>query len=102
MISKVYGIDNKNKRDFSLNDTYRVAWSYYRGNGGGDLLIKGAGINADSLEAIVIERFPEIRDLIYENFKNGNLDTLPIYNNWKIIPENIVKSKLARERKLLF
>ncbi len=101
-ITSVTGKDSKNKIAFQPDYVYKVALSSYRGNGGGDLLVKGAGIASDSLESIIIERFPEIRDLIYVNFKNGNLDSIPDYNNWQFIPQELTGNKLKQERALMF
>lgn len=39
---------------FDLDKTYKVAINSYRGNGGGDLLTKGAGIASDDLSSRVI------------------------------------------------
>ena len=43
-----------NGEPFDLNRTYRVALNSYRGNGGGELLTKGAGIPQDQLKDRII------------------------------------------------
>ncbi|KDS73316.1 5'-nucleotidase, C-terminal domain protein [Parabacteroides distasonis str. 3999B T(B) 4] len=39
-------------KPFDENKTYKVALNSYRGNGGGELLTKGAGIPQDELRPI--------------------------------------------------
>lgn len=52
-------------RDFDLDGTYKVAMTSYRASGAGDLL-KNAGIDPSKIEERIIDRYPEIRELIYE------------------------------------
>lgn len=90
-------------RKFQRDVTYRVAVNSYRGNGGGGHFAEGAGIKNDDLMTRVVASTE--RDLRYyimkyiEEKKNINPQQL---NNWKIIPEQWVKSAAARERELLF
>jgi len=90
-------------RIFEKNKMYKVAVNSYRGNGGGGHFTEGAGIARDDLRARVLTSTD--RDLRYyilksiESKKTINAEPL---NNWKIIPENWVKSASYREYPLLF
>jgi len=90
-------------RKFELDKTYRVAVNSYRGNGGGGHLSEGAGIKSGELRSRVVSSTD--RDLRYYIMKSieekKNIYPEPL-DNWKIIPENWVKSASTRERALLF
>lgn len=88
---------------FELDKTYKVAVNSYRGNGGGDLLTKGAGIPHDELKSRIISSTD--KDLRYylikEIEKRGSVSP-KVDSNWKFIPENIVDSAARRDRRTLF
>lgn len=88
---------------FNPNKWYKVAVNSYRGNGGGELLTKGAGIPKDSLESRIIWRSD--RDQRYyltqEIRRQKVLDPQPNHN-WKVIPEAWTKPAAERDYKLLF
>jgi 2',3'-cyclic-nucleotide 2'-phosphodiesterase / 3'-nucleotidase len=90
-------------RPFEMNKTYKVAVNSYRGNGGGGHLSEGAGIPKDELRKRLLSSTD--RDLRYyilksiEQKKTINPSSL---NNWKIIPENWVKTAMPAEYALLF
>ena len=51
-----------NGEPFDMNKTYQVAVNSYRGNGGGDLLTKGAGIpKAELAKRIVYSTDKDLR-----------------------------------------
>lgn len=88
---------------FDLDKTYRVAINSYRGNGGGELLTKGAGIPQEELSSRIdystdvdlryyMLNYIEIRD---------TLDPQPL-GTWKFVPEAWTKAAAARDRALLF
>ena len=87
---------------FDLNAVYKVAMSSYRANGGGDLLTKGAGIDKNDLPAIIIEKYDDIRGMIYDFYKEGNYQQKMISAQWSFIPNHIVSSAIDRDRALLF
>ena len=74
---------------FDLNKVYKVALNSYRGNGGGELLTKGAGIPQEQLKDRII--FSTDKDLRFYlmNYieKKGTLDPRAL-NQWKFIPED--------------
>lgn len=88
---------------FDFNKTYRVALNSYRGNGGGELLTKGAGIpHSDLTKRIVYSTDKDLRYyLMQEIIKQKHLDPKPL-NQWKIVPEEMVKSAIERDYKRLF
>ena len=83
--------------------TYKVVLNSYRGNGGGELLTKGAGIPHDELNNRIIYRSE--RDQRYyltkEIEKQGVLEP-QANNNWRFVPEEWTKPALARDRRLIF
>lgn len=89
-------------KPFDTNAVYKVAMSSYRANGGGDLLTKGAGIPKDSLSNIIVSKMADIRGLIYDYYKLGDVSGKSLKATWKFIPENMVLKALERDRKLLF
>lgn len=88
---------------FDENKWYKVAMNSYRGNGGGELLTKGAGIPHDSLPGRVV--FESERDqrfyLMREIEKAGTIDPQP-GKNWRFVPSQWVNRAIRRDKKLLF
>ncbi len=87
---------------FDLNATYKVAMSSYRANGGGDLLTKGAGIDKNDLPAIIIDKYDDIRGMIYDFYKEGNYEQKMISAQWSFIPRSMISGAIERDRALLF
>jgi 2',3'-cyclic-nucleotide 2'-phosphodiesterase/3'-nucleotidase len=91
---------------FDMNKTYNVAINSYRGNGGGGHLTDGAKIPKSELESRIT--FSTSRDLRYflmqwiEQQKQVEPTLLFGADEWKFIPENIVKPAIERDYKLLF
>lgn len=100
---KVKILQMSNGEPFDESKWYKVAVNSYRGNGGGELLTRGAGIPRDELEKRVIWRSD--RDQRYYLMKEiermGEVDPQP-NNNWKLVPEEWVKPAAERDRKILF
>lgn len=100
---KVRILRMSNGEPFDETKWYKVAVNSYRGNGGGELLTKGAGIPRDSLQSRII--WESERDqryyLMLEIEKAGVLDPQP-NNNWKFVPEAWTKPAAERDRKMLF
>lgn len=92
-----------NGEPFDLNKTYRVAVNSYRGNGGGDLLTKGAGIPKTELAKRVV--YSTDKDLRYYLMKRIEevkvLDPKPL-NQWKFIPEEWTIPASKRDYDILF
>lgn len=92
-----------NGEPFDLNKTYRVAVNSYRGNGGGDLLTKGAGIPKTELaKRIVYSTDKDLRYYLMKRIEEVKvLDPKPL-NQWKFIPEEWTVPASKRDYDILF
>lgn len=92
-----------NGEPFDLNKTYRVAVNSYRGNGGGDLLTKGAGIPKTELaKQIVYSTDKDLRYYLMKRIEEVKvLDPRPL-NQWKFIPEEWTVPASKRDYDILF
>ena len=90
-------------KPFDLSKKYKVAINSYRGNGGGGLLTKGAGIPHEKLADRVITSTQ--KDLRYyltkwiQKHRHINPESL---NNWKVIPEKWWGKGREKDFKLLY
>ena len=92
-----------NGEPFDLNKTYRVALNSYRGNGGGELLTKGAGIPQDQLkDRIVNATEKDLRYYMIQYIKDKKTLSPQPLNQWKMIPEEWTQKAAERDAKLLF
>jgi len=88
---------------FSLEKDYLVSMTSYRACGGGGLLSDGAGIK--DCEERIVGRFPEIRDLIYDYFKqhpNVNPEHTEGLGYWSFEPYDLASRAIASDMKLMF
>ncbi|NDV83720.1 bifunctional UDP-sugar hydrolase/5'-nucleotidase [Bacteroides sp. 51] len=88
---------------FNLDKEYKVVVNSYRGNGGGELLTKGAGIPHDKLK----ERIINVTDKDFRYYLIRELerhDTLApkALNHWKFIPEEWVETAAKEDYNILF
>ena len=88
---------------FELDRQYKMAVNSYRGNGGGDLLTKGAGIpKAELSKRIVFSTDKDLRYYLMKRIEEVKvLDPKPL-NQWKFIPEEWTVPAAQRDYKLLF
>ena len=88
---------------FRMDKIYKVALNSYRGNGGGELLTKGAGILQEKLKGRII--FSTDKDLRYYlmNYieKKGTMNPVAL-NQWKFIPEDWTLPAAKRDYEYLF
>ena len=88
---------------FEMDKYYKVAVNSYRGNGGGELLTKGAGISHDELQGRIL--YSTDRDLRYylmryiESMKFISPKSL---DQWKFIPETFSNEAARRDYEYLF
>ena len=88
---------------FYMDKEYAVVVNSYRGNGGGELLTKGAGIPHNKLK----ERIINVTDkdfryyLIHYIEEQGRLNPEAL-NQWKFIPEEWAKAASKRDYNILF
>jgi 2',3'-cyclic-nucleotide 2'-phosphodiesterase/3'-nucleotidase len=91
---------------FDFEKTYNVAINSYRGNGGGGHLTEGAKIAKSELSSRIV--FSTSKDLRYflmqwiERQKQVEPALLLGGDEWKFIPEKLVKTAIERNYKLLF
>lgn len=93
---------------FDYDRKYNVAMTSYRASGGGDHLIKGAGISKDELGSRVISHSGDIRTMIYDFIKEHKTITpelvsdSQVLGDWKFIPESLVKPLMEADCALIF
>lgn len=100
---KVKILKMSNGKPFDEEAWYLVAMNSYRGNGGGELLTKGAGIPHDEIQKrIVFESKHDQRYYLIEEIeKAGTINPQP-NNNWKFVPDEWARPAIARDRALIF
>ena len=92
---------------FDPQREYNVAMTSYRASGGGGLM-KEAGIDTDRIDDRVAERYPEIRNILYNYLMaNGSIDpevigTPAVVGGWKFVPEKLATEALDKDMALLF
>ena len=88
---------------FKLESMYEVAVNSYRGNGGGELLTKGAGIPQDELKSrIVRSTDKDLRFYLMRYIEEHREITPKALNQWKFIPEEWVGPAARRDYRRLF
>lgn len=88
---------------FLMDKTYKVAINSYRGNGGGELLTRGAGIPQDQLHArIVFSSDKDLRFYLMEYIRKQGTLSPKALNQWRFIPDEWVKQAAKRDYDLLF
>lgn len=107
-VTKPYGqkvniISMADGTPFDVKKMYKVAVNSYRGNGGGELLTRGAGIPKEKLEERIIARTEHDQRwyLMKEIERLGIISPEP-NGNWQFIPEEWTKPAIERDRRLIF
>lgn len=107
-VTKPYGnkiniLQMSNGQPFYLDKWYNVAMNSYRGNGGGELLTKGAGIPKDSIESrIIFESKHDQRYYIMKEIEEAKIIDPQPNNNWRFVPSTLVVPAIKRDKELLF
>ena len=92
-----------NGEPFDENKWYKVAMNSYRGNGGGELLTKGAGIPHDSLpERIIYESELDQRYYLMKEIEKAGIMAPEPNNNWHFVPKSFTEKAIIKDKKLLF
>lgn len=88
---------------FRMDKIYKVALNSYRGNGGGELLTKGAGIPQEKLkDRIIFSTDKDLRFYLMQYIeKKGTMDPQAL-NQWKFIPEEWTIPAARRDYDFLF
>ena len=90
-------------KPFKEENSYHVAMHSYRGNGGNELLTKGAGIKHTELkERLLSKSQHNIRFYLVEYLRNKPQDTLQQVENWTFQPECWTQKAIEREKRILF
>ena len=88
---------------FDLNKRYKVAVNSYRGNGGGELLTRGAGISQDDLKSrIVSATDKDLRYYLIEYIEKNDTIAPDQTQNWRFIPEEWTVPAAERDYEHLF
>lgn len=90
-------------KPFDPNKTYRVAVNSYRGNGGGELLTRGAGIPHEELsKRIDYSTDADLRFFLLSYIEmRDTIDPQP-HNHWKFVPVKWTVGAAQRDKALLF
>lgn len=100
---KVHILCMSDGRPFYEEKFYNVALTSYRGNGGGDLLTKGAGLSIDELDS-------RLKAITKHDFRYYLIEYIKLHkvihphelNHWKFIPEEWVTIATGRDYQYLF
>ncbi|MBQ9286590.1 MAG: 5'-nucleotidase C-terminal domain-containing protein [Bacteroidaceae bacterium] len=88
---------------FDEGKEYRVAINSYRGNGGGELLTRGAGIPLQELPSrIVASTDHDLRYHLIQTIRRKGTIAPRTRSNWRFLPDDWAPAALARDRKILF
>ncbi len=100
---KVHILRMSDGRPFDEKAWYKVAMNSYRGNGGGELLTRGAGIDKKDIPSRItyISQHDQRYYLTQMIERQGTVDALPL-NNWRFVPEEWTKPAIERDRRLIF
>ena len=107
-VTKPYGqkvriLRMSNGEPFDEQKTYRVVMNSYRGNGGGELLTKGAGIAKKDIDARIVYQSPlDLRHYLMQEIERMGTVTPTPNSNWRFVPEEWTQPAAERDRKLVF
>lgn len=88
---------------FDLTRDYLVAINSYRGNGGGELLTRGAGIPLAELpQRVVASTDHDLRYHLIELIRSRGSVTPRKRSNWRFTPDEWAPAAIARDREILF
>lgn len=90
-------------KPFDEEAWYTVAVNSYRGNGGGDLLTKGAGIAKEELaRRIVSSTDKDLRYYLMQAIEEAHTLSPRPLDNWKFVPTDWASEAARRDRAVLF
>jgi 2',3'-cyclic-nucleotide 2'-phosphodiesterase/3'-nucleotidase len=88
---------------FDLDRDYRVAINSYRGNGGGELITRGAGIPHGELKnRILASTDKDLRFYLMRRIQEQKIITPKKLNCWRFVPDEWAPAAIERDRKILF
>ena len=88
---------------FDEEKMYRVAVNSYRGNGGGELLTRGAGIPQEELKGrILFSTDKDLRYYLMQYIEQRGVIEPESLEQWRFIPEEWAEPAAGRDYRLLF
>lgn len=88
---------------FLMDKVYKVALNSYRGNGGGELLTKGAGIPQEKLkDRIIFSTDKDLRFYLMKYIEEKGTMNPKALNQWKFVPEEWTVPAARRDYEYLF
>ena len=88
---------------FDESRWYKVVMNSYRGNGGGELLTKGAGIPLEDIPSrIVYQSEKDLRFYLMQEIEKAGTLSPKAHNNWRFVPEEWTAPAIERDKALLF
>lgn len=100
---KVRILRMSNGQPFDEKKWYKVAMNSYRGNGGGELLTRGAGIPLKQIpERIIFQSEKDQRYYLMQEIEKAGRLNPKAHDNWRFVPDEWAKPAIERDRALLF
>ena len=100
---KVRILRMSNGEEFREDKWYDVVMNSYRGNGGGELLTRGAGIPKEELQSrIIFQSDLDQRYYLTREIEKAGTVTPAANNNWRFVPQEWAQPAIERDRILLF
>ncbi len=100
---KVHILRMSNGQPFDEKKWYKVAMNSYRGNGGGELLTRGAGIPLKQIpERIIFQSEKDQRYYLMQEIEKAGRLNPKAHGNWRFVPDEWAKPAIERDRALLF
>lgn len=88
---------------FDEHKMYKVAMPSYRGNGGGELLMKGAGVTQEVLKGRILQMSDkDIRSYMIQYIRDKRTISPQPLNQWTFIPEEWTKEAARKDYDYLF
>jgi len=90
-------------KPFDEDTEYKVAVNSYRGNGGGDLMTKGAGIAHEELPSRIITSTElDLRYYMLKEIERLGVIAPKTLDCWKFVPEDVVSHLISTDKAILF
>ena len=93
---------------FEMDAYYPVAMTSFRASGGGHTITEGTGLTSEEVAARVINKYPDIRNLIYDYFVEHQsvthelISDESVVGSWKYVPEELVDPVIENDLRLIF
>ena len=100
---KVKILQMSDGQPFDETKWYKVVMNSYRGNGGGELLTKGAGIPREEIASrIIYQSEKDLRFYLMQEIEKADTLCPHAHNNWRFVPEEWTTPAIERDKALLF